>query len=224
MQNKILLYTVVGLTIVTSLYFYFCGLKNKEEQNEFLPPPSFSVLSELTPTKDSTHSLSNGESHYVNETLGFSLKIPKEMFLHNKKAELHQYELGSGAEKVGQEYKYYEFVFSNKDTFSVTSDHLPSIVVKVKEVAYSNINEWIEKDNTFNGSLPEETIVFERRNMSGEDALYGFDDWLRNQSVTEETWSSEYAFIIKNGLLYYISIYNLPEDERLSVWNSIKFD
>lgn len=221
MRPRIVLYATIGLIIGILSYFFFINQAQKEH-NEFLPPPAFSLINELVPMTASTSSLSTGKTLYTNKTLGLSMEVPEEMTLYAQKAELQKYELGSDNEKVGQQYKYYEVIFSNKDNLGV-SDYNPSIVIKAKEVPYFDINEWLEKDKTYGGYFPETTIIFERKKMFGEDVLYGFDDWLRNQSVPDEKRSSEYAFVIKNGFLYYITLYNLPEEERTAVWNSIKF-
>ena len=220
MKNKTPLYIAIILIIAFSLYLFTDNIQKKNEKSNFVPPTAFSILSELPQMISSTSSLSKEENIYVNNTLGLSINLPSKVHLSKELAELHKYELGSGVDKLGQQYKYYEIIFSD----SSKKESGASIIITTKEIPYGTITEWLEKDLTRGGNFPEDTVKFEQKNMFGEVVLFGFDDWYKSYSTPEEKRSSEYAYIIKNGLLYKIELHNFSNEERESIWNSIKFN
>ncbi len=217
MKIKTLFYITIILIIAFSLYL----LKNKtqQEQNNFLPPPAFSVVNELPAMTSSISSASKEETTYTNETLGLTMTITSEMYLNKERAELHKYELGSGKDKLGQQYKYYKINFSD-NTESDTGAH---ITITAKEIPYKTITEWLEKDITRGGNFPEDTAKFEQKSMFNENVLFGFDDWYKSQSTPEEKRSSEYVYVIKHGLLYKIELHNFSAEDREMIWGNIKF-
>lgn len=219
MKTKITLYIILG-TIIAISFYLFLNKENYKQADNFIPPPAFSVLNELPTMISSTSSTSNKKTIYINETLGLSIEFPTELSLKNEITQLQKYELGSGEDKLGQEYKYYEINFSDNNNTELST----SIIIKVKETPYSSIDQWLKKDITRGGYFPEETVKFEPRNMFGESVLFGFDDWYNINSLpATENDNSEYVYVIKNSLLYRIEINNLSKKERDDIWNSIKF-
>jgi hypothetical protein len=215
MQTKIILYFILIIVVGVSFYLFF-NKENESVDSNFIPHPAFSVLSDLPTTISSTSSISAEKILYSNETLGLSMELPAGIVPKKETAELQKYELGSGEDKFGQEYKYYSINFSN--------DRDTAVNLKIKEVPYTSISDWLEKDNTRGGDFPEDTVKFEQKNMFGENVLFGFDSWYKNYSTAEDTRSSEYAYVIKNGLLYKIEAHNLSESERKLFWDSIKIN
>lgn len=217
MKIKTLFYITTILIIAFSLYL----LKNKtqQEQSNFVPPPAFSVVSELPAMISSISSVSKEETTYINKTLGLTMTLPSEVHLNKEITELHRYELGSGEDKLGQQYKYYKINFSD-NTKSDTSAH---ITITAKEIPYKTIAEWLEKDITRGGNFPEDTVKFEQKSMFNENVLFGFDDWYKSQSTPEEKRSSEYIYVIKNDLLYKIELHNFSSEDRDTIWKNIQF-
>ena len=142
MKIKTLLFIVVILVIF--FFFYLLTNEIRQEQNNFVPPPGFSVVDKLPTMISSTSSISISEVIYINNTLGLTMTLPSGINVNNEVAELHKYELGSGEDKLGQEYKYYEINFSNNSK----EESGAYIGVTVKETPYKTITEWLEKDKT----------------------------------------------------------------------------
>lgn len=215
MKIKILFITILLIVLFVS---YLLISKNQQEKNDFIPPPAFSVLRELSPMTSSTSTVSTKETLYMNNTLGLSIIFPSTINLNKEVTELHKYELGSGEDKLGQAYKYYaiDFSDSNKEESSTY------IRVTVKEVPYKTITEWLEEDKTHGGNFPEDTVKFAQKNMFGEDVLFGFDEWYKNYSTVEDGRSSEYVYVIKNGFLYKIELHNFSVEDREMIWRNIK--
>lgn len=221
MKNKTFTYIIITIVIAVLLYLFIDNTKKEKEQNEFMPPPAFSVLNELPSMISSTSSVSVKENLYINSTLGLSIKLPSKINLNKETAELRKYELGSGEDKFGQQYKYYEIDFSD----NTKSESSSFVTIKVKGVPYSNIDEWLEKYMTRGGNFPEDTVKFERKNMFGTDVYFGYDDWNNMNSLpSDENDSTEYVYVIKNNLLYRFELNNFLVEERKSIWNSIKLD
>lgn len=157
-----------------------------------------------------------GEVNYTNNTLGLFMKLPSEIKLDKESAELRKYELSSGEDKLGQEYKHYQINFSSNKASSTY------IKITAMETPYKTITEWLEKDLTRGGDFPEDTVEFEQKNMFNENVLFGFDNWYRSQSTPEDKRSSEYVYLVKNNLLYKIELHDFSTEERYLVWKNIK--
>ena len=109
MKIRTLLFIII--TLVIFFLFYLLTNETRQGQNNFVSPPGFSVVDKLPAMISSTSSVSTKEIIYTNKTLGLTITLPSGINVKNEVAELHKYELGSGEDKQGQEYKYMKSIF-----------------------------------------------------------------------------------------------------------------
>ena len=214
MKIKLFIYFLIIVLVLGLFYIYWIN-NNKivsETDSDFIPPPYSSTINVFPMESSTTTSLENGTS-YINKTLGFSIDLPHGISLLSQEAELRRYEEGVGNNLVGQNYNYYDINFGSSDSNSDTY-----VRIIVEDTVYKNINEWTIGDRNFGRWRIECSSELEPKDMFGENVMFSY-----GECTTDEKYSTEHVFAVKNNKIYYINLSHIPNEDKDKIWQSFRF-